>query len=171
MSHKILPALFAISTLVLVGAGCGGTADQAAAPSQDKSVWQSIKDAFDRSVSLRCEYSDVDGQKTIAYIKNKAIYLESEPSGVRTKNGEDLVVKGLAKDDKMYIWSANSEKGILLDFKNQKPGSNPAKMGDKEIHSTADIIAKLEEKKDACQGASIPDSNFELPAGIEFIGF
>jgi len=172
MTKQTIPTVLAISAVLLFGAGCGQTQTTAGpteAKKEDKSAWQSIKDAFDRSIALRCDYTDENGNKTVTYIKNKRIYFESEPLPMPRQEGKTAVVRGLAKDDKMYIWGEESAKGLLFDFKDVKPGAEPAKMGDKEIRGTSDIIDKLEEKKNACRSESIPDSRFELPAGIEFI--
>jgi hypothetical protein len=158
--------MLAISTLILFGAGCSKN-DASTGVNDDKGAWQSIKDAFDRSITLRCDYTDEDGEKTVTYIKNKRIYFESEPKPLVTQDEDTAVIKGLAKDDKMYIWSDGSTKGLMFDFKNPTGDSQP-KMGDKEIRGTQDIIDKLEEDKSNCRSESIPDSKFDLPE-IEFV--
>jgi hypothetical protein len=168
MPTKKYSAVLAISILILVGAGCGKNPSPGT-EIESKGAWQSIKDAFDRSIAVRCDYTDEDGEKTITYIKNKRIYFESEPQPTAGEGEESTVVKGLAKDDKMYIWSEGSAKGLMFDFKNPVGDSQP-KMGDKEIRGTQDIIDKLEENKSNCRSESIPDAKFELPA-IEFVSF
>jgi len=169
--------LAAMSGLILFGAGCfdkpaqddasGGSASMTPKAEEKPGVFQSIKDAFDRSVAIRCDYTDEDGEKVTTYIKNKKIYLESQP-----KPDEDgtvtPLVHGITMDDKMYIWTAESNEGLIFDLNDAE---EPAKMGDTEVRSTEDIINKLEEKKENCRPETIPDSKFDLPAGMEFKSF
>lgn len=177
MNRGYIYTIAAISGLVLFGAGCfekqaQDTANdgKATSPSQaeEKSgVFQSIKDAFDKSIAIKCEYADEDGDVVTTYIKNKKIYLESQPE---TDEDGTLypLIRGITMDDKMYIWTAESKQGVMLDLQD---ATEPAKMGDTEVRSTADIIKKLEEKKENCKPETIADSTFDLPEGVEFKSF
>jgi hypothetical protein len=164
MNKRTSTLVLTFAILIAFGAGCGKQNQQGAAE-EKKGVFASIKDAFDRSIALRCDYSDENGQKTVTYIKNHRIYLESEPQ--TAQDGKTQIIRGIVKDDKMYIWGDENAKGLIFDFKAVK--DQAPKMGDKEIHSTQDIIDKLEEKKDKCRAESIGDDKFELPAKIEFL--
>lgn len=160
-----------MSALMLFGAGCGKSDQQqptAGQPEEKKGIFSSIKDAFNKSITLRCDYLDEAGNNTVTYIKNKKIFLEedlktSDQGGVKIQT-----VKGLIMDDKMYMWSDASDKGLIIDLKQPKDGNAP-KMGDKEIRSTDDVISKLEEKKERCKPATIEDSKFELPSTVQFL--
>lgn len=169
MNKTIFSVVLSLTALISLGAGCGKqTAQNQPTQTQEKqSIFSSIKDAFDRSIALRCDYIDEDGEKTVTYIKNKRIYLESEPT--TSTDGQTSVFRGLIKDDKMYIWGDTSDKGIVFDFKTIK--DEPPKMGGKEIKSTQDVIDKLEEKKDKCRAESVSDDKFELPTKIQFVSF
>lgn len=171
MKNITLPAVIAISALVLFGAGCGKTETQQTGAKQaeeKKGIFSSIKDAFNKSIALRCDYIDENGNNTITYIKDKKIFLEEDLKTDEADGGKVQTVKGIIKDDKMYIWSDASDKGITIDFKNPKDGNKP-KMGDKEIGSTEDVISKLEEKKERCKADTVDDSKFELPKNVQFM--
>ncbi|MFA5185428.1 MAG: hypothetical protein WC551_02985 [Patescibacteria group bacterium] len=171
MNKHLIPATLAISAMVLFGAGCGKTDTQQAGAKQaeeKKGIFSSIKDAFNKSIALRCDYVDENGNSTITYIKNKKIFLEEDMKADDAQGIKVQKVKGIIKDDKMYIWSDASDKGITIDFKNPKDGNKP-KMGDKEIGSTDDVISKLEEKKERCKTDTIDDSKFELPTTVQFM--
>jgi len=148
-------AAVAAVSLALAGAGCGkGAADQA------KNAFTSIKDAVDRSIALRCEYNDDNGEKTIANIVGKQIRLDSQSTSTQGN------FHGVIKDNKMYIWADTSKDGMMIDFSKIKDDS--LKMGDKPIRSTDDIITKLEEKKDTCKTTTAAASQFDLPSDVKF---
>ena len=169
--RKLILSAIALTSLVLFGAGCGKTADNK--QGMASSLITSIKDAFNHSATLRCDYLDENGNSTIAYIKDRKIFMEEDVKNPdqSTQNGQKIdTVKGLILDDKMYLWSGTSDKGLIVDFKKPSAGNIP-KMGDKEIHSTDDVIGKLEEKKERCKTATVDDSQFELPKDIQFMNF
>ncbi|MBI5654642.1 hypothetical protein HZC53_03255 [Candidatus Uhrbacteria bacterium] len=172
MRTYLVPATLAMSALMLFGAGCGKSnqAQTAAGqPEEKKGIFSSIKDAFNNSITLRCDYLDEAGNTTVTYIKNKKIFLEEDLKTGGETGLEVQKVKGIITDDKMYMWSDASDKGLIIDLKQPKDGNAP-KMGDKEIHSTDDVISKLEEKKERCKPATIEDSKFELPTNVQFLG-
>jgi hypothetical protein len=149
--------------LVLLLASCGQQAQnqQTQVPAQkDKGVFSSIRDAFDRSLTLRCEYIDEDGQKSINYIKNKMIRTESADT-----SGQQ--VYGLFRDDKLYLWGPGSNQGMVFELDALKE-SNDVEMGGETIHGTDDIINELEQRKDKCSTQSVPDSLFEVPQDVNF---
>ena len=153
--HLMFVAAISAVSLALVGAGCGqGAADQA------KNTFTSIHDAIDRSIALRCEYTDTSGEKTIANISGKQIRLDSD------KASEQGNFHGIIKDNKMYIWADKAPEGMMIDFSQIKDDS--LKMDDKPIRSSDDIISKLEEKKDTCKATTAAASMFELPSDVKF---
>lgn len=176
MNKKLFAVLAAVALVVTLGAGCGGKKEQenqnqgnasennSAGGNEGKGIFSSIRDAFDRSVSLRCEYVDEDGATSINYIKNKMI--RTEAAG--TKPGA-MKVYGLFRDDKAYIWDETSGTGMILSM--DKMSDNPMKMGEAEVKGTDDIVAVLEAKKDKCRAESVPDSYFEVPGNIKFQTF
>lgn len=154
-------AAIAAISLALAGAGCGKT-NQTGVLDKAKETFTSIRDAVDRSVALRCEYTDENGEKTIANIMGKQLRLDSENEGEQGK------FHGVIKDNKMWIWADKSKEGMLIDF--SKLTDDSLKMGEKPIRSTDDIIDKLEEKKDTCKTTTAAASLFETPSDVNFLG-
>ncbi len=144
-------------------AGCGSKQNKTQnqdQPKENKGVWESIKDAMTKSISLRCEYTDVDGTTSINYIKGKMIRTESA-----IEKGGSVKAYGIFKDDKVYIWTDNSKDGFVFDM--SKLGDD-AKMGETDIKSTDDIISELEKNKQNCRTETVPDSFFDLPKDVTF---
>ncbi|MDQ7814749.1 MAG: hypothetical protein RDU25_03030 [Patescibacteria group bacterium] len=176
MKKTYLFTVAALSGIILFGGGCfgdkpiatteEGSKRQEAPPAQEEKtgLFQSIKDAFDRSVAIRCEYTNEDGEKITTYIKNKKIYLETQPK--LDKNGEEApLVKGIATNDTMYVWTVGNKQGLSIDL---REATEPATIAGTEVRSTEDIIDQLEKKKESCKPDSIPDSKFDLPSDVEF---
>jgi hypothetical protein len=173
MNKKLFAVLAAAALVVTLGAGCGGkkepenqnqgntSANTPGDENKSGGIFSSIKDAFDRSVSLRCEYVDENGEVSINYIKNKMIRTEA----AETKEGATKVY-ALFRDDKMYAWDDKSGNGMVLNIAGMK--EDPATVGNAEVRSTDDIISVLEGKKDKCWAESVPDSYFEVPGNIKF---
>lgn len=156
-NHLLVSSLFVFS-LIFAGAGCNWFGGKVAEKATD--TFTSIKDAVDRSIALKCEYTDESGEKTIASIKGKQIRMDS------VVEGTDGKFHGIIRDNKMWIWADKQPEGMMLDF--AKVTDDSLKMGDKVIRSQDDIVAKLEEKKDTCKTATIADSDFDLPTSIKF---
>jgi len=134
----------------------------ACAASPAKQAFTSIRDAFDRSLSLRCEYTDEDGATSINYIKNKMIRTES-----KTSTGEEMIdVVGLIRDEKIYIWGKEDAEGLMMDL--SKITGDGLEMGDTRVKTIDDIISELEKNKNNCRVENIPNTNFDVPANINF---
>lgn len=166
---KLIPVFFLLAAVVLVGSWCGQKpAEEPTGESQETQgteeenggIFSSIRDAFDRSMSLRCEYVDEEGNASVNYIKNKMVRTEA----VDAEQG--LKIYGLFRDEKMYFWTEGSSEGMIFDLSGM--GEEPGEMGGTEVRSVDDIITELEAKKDMCRTESVPDSYFELPAGVNF---
>ena len=144
----MMKKIFLIVVLSLVLGGC-----------QKKDVFTSIRDAVTRQLTLKCEYTDEDGQTTTTYIKGQMVRMVGAGSGT-TK------IEGLMKDNKFYLWSSENKQGMVLEIAKLTEGG--AKMGEKEIKSIDDVIGVLEEKKDKCKVTSEGAGLFEVPADIKF---
>lgn len=127
-------------------------------------VFTSIRDAMSKSIVLRCEYLDEDGETTIAHIKGKVIALEAAKP-----DADGKIIKGIAMDEKLYFWADGAEKGTYFNILDpeDKEDEGTSMQGDK-VQNIDDIINKLEANKEKCSNAQVPASMFELPQGVEF---
>lgn len=146
-----------VGAFVLFGAGCGGEKTSGGGGGE---AFSSIRDAFDRSISLRCEYVDENGQNSINYIKNKMIRVES----AETTPGAVSII-ALLRDDKFYLWDEQSNNGVVFSLARME--EDPMELGGVQVHNIGEIINVLEGKKDKCRVESVPDSYFEVPGSVK----
>jgi hypothetical protein len=130
---------------------------------EDKNIFASIGDAMSKSIPLKCTYTDESGNGATMYFKGKIIRADAVKA-----QPTDPLVSEIIKDNKIYIWSDNSDKGMLIDLSLIKPGDDTFKMDETPIYSSDDIVKKIDEQKQNCVKADIDDSIFEIPANIEF---
>jgi hypothetical protein len=129
-------------------------------------VFATIKDAIARQIALKCDYTDDKGNTTETYIKGSQIYME----GSTKVADKDVTFNGIMKDNKFYVWTNQSDKGLAFDLTKKVEGTT-MKMGETAITSTDDVIKELEKEKNKCSPTSIADSKFDLPSGISFQEF
>jgi len=115
-------------------------------------VFQSIKDAMSKSLSLKCEYQTGD-TKTVAYIKGTAVKIDGVLSGGK-KSG--AIIKG----DRLWTWDIDTKQGIVMTIKNEGT--------DKQTTSQEDIINSLEKQKQFCRPAVVSDADFNPPTDVKF---
>jgi len=132
---------------------------------EDTGVFSSIKEALSKSISLKCLYTDKEGDSMTMYLKGNVMRVD----GIK-KQPTDPQVSEVVKDNKIYMWSDNTDQGVLIDFATIKPGEEYFKMDETTIKSTDDIINKVEEQKQNCVREIVSDSMFEVPANIKFLG-
>lgn len=154
MKKNVL-VLLAISTLVL--AGCGpqkptGTT-QTGGETEKKDVFDSIKDAMSKSLSLQCDYS-ANNVTSLVYIKGKSIRSESDNKGDK--------VYAILKDNKLWSWSDKEKTGIIMDL---SATQNNAQAGQK---TGDDVINEVEKYKENCKQTIVSDSMFNPPSDIKF---
>jgi outer membrane lipoprotein-sorting protein len=147
--------------LILVLGGCGKAAqnqEQSQTQNQeDKGIFSSIKDAFNRSLTLRCEFTDESGQKSVNYIKNKMIRTETLQDGKQ--------IYGLFRDNKMYLWGPDSKQGMVFNLDDMNGQGQP---GVDNVQTTDDIISGLEQFKDKCRVDNVADTLFAVPSDVTF---
>jgi len=122
-----------------------------------KDIFTSIKDAVQKQMVLKCEYTDEDGSKTTTYIKGQTVRMIGQ--------GDDKKkIDGLMKDGKFYIWSGENKQGMVIDISKMEGAS----MGKTPVNSIDDVISILESQKDKC--AISPESSglLDLPTDIVF---
>lgn len=115
-------------------------------------LFESIKDAMSKSLSLKCEYPTGDGGKIIYYVKGNKVRFEG---AWKTKDETATVIT----EDKMFNWNLKTKEGLILPIKQQEG----------EDKSTAEeLINDLETNKKFCKIAVVSDSEFDPPTDIKF---
>lgn len=152
--------IFVIMLFVILLSGCGAKNGA----KEDKNLFTSIKDAISKSITLKCDYVDEEGNKAIVYLKGKVVRMESEAV---IGEGQTQKIYSLIKDNKFYIWGYTSNTGLVFDMSKQAANENKS-MGDTKIKSSDDMINELEAKKENCKHEVVSDSFFEVPSDINF---
>lgn len=157
---KFTPKIFVMIALVLsvlLLGGCQAKLPEKSTttkPEEGKSVFESIKDAMIKSISLKCDYSTGEIKSTV-YLKGKSIYSESETKGIKNYT--------ILKEEKLWAWSDKDKKGIYLDLSSAK---EKPKVGDYKTQE--EMVEELEAQKQNCQPAVVSDSLFNPPTTIQF---
>lgn len=117
----------------------------------------SIKDALTKSVSLKCEYTDPQNNKSVYFIKNGAIradMIDSNP-----ENSGSMILK----DKKLYTWK--DKEGYVMTLPEIKDAE-----GNVTSDSTQadDLIKDIEDYKDNCKPTVVSDSQFTPPSDVTF---
>lgn len=127
------------------------TIDNNPTTTQENTVFDSIRDAMSKSLSLKCEYPAGETMVT-AYIKGNSIRIDS-------RGGEDNNTSAIMKDNQLWSWDDKKGEGIVM----------PLVQPDGEEKSDSEqIINDLEQQKQNCQPAVVADSVFVPPANIKF---
>ncbi len=114
-------------------------------------VFESIKDAMSKSMSLKCEYKTTDAQ-TVAYIKGKSVRVD----GIYKNTNKSSTIM---KNDKMWTWDTVKKEGMII----------PLKQTETDKKSSSDqIIEELEKEKQFCKPAIVSDSMFNPPTDVKF---
>lgn len=113
------------------------------------SIFDSIRDAMAKSLSLRCDYA-ASGAKITAYVKGKMVRVDSVVEG-GTNNSS------IIKEDMLWSWDNEKKEGIIMPLQSEE---------NKTV--SEEIINGLENEKQFCKVAIVADSMFEPPADIKF---
>lgn len=119
---------------------------------REVSVFESIKEAMARSLSLKCEYDSGNGKVTV-YIKGNNLAID----GYGQENSR---YQAIIKGDKMWVWNKDKKEGFIF--------TTEAKEGEQSGFSSEEIIADVEKEKQFCKTAVVSDSAFDLPANVKF---
>lgn len=132
-------------------------------------LFSSIKDAMQKGVALKCEYTDEEGQSSIAYIKgDKVKSIISNPSD---KSGPNNF---LMLNNSMYMWSTSTNQGFVIKVDEQaieKSKQQTQGLDNADKATNTDIVGTLETYKDRCKPATVADSEFEKPSNVTFQDF
>lgn len=123
------------------------------------SVFTTIRDAVTKNITLKCEYTDEDGEKILTHIQGMKVRLKG--------SGEEADFEGLMRDGKYYLWSVSKKEGMIIDMTKFVEGDS-VKMGERVIKSIDDVVAVLEEKKQNCSVVSVEANFFEIPGEVKF---
>jgi hypothetical protein len=115
-------------------------------------LFQSIKDAISKSMSLKCEYTD-EKSKMIVYIKGTMIRFDGAWRG--QNNGTTIM-----KNNKIWSWNSDKKEGIIIPMQENKDN--------KQGVNSEQFINDLETQKQHCQVTVVSDSLFKPPADIKF---
>lgn len=149
--------LILIAVLVLGGVGflaVGRNRQSSTTTSgeQAKGVFESIKDAMAKSLSLKCEYN-VGTNKSTAYLKGKAVRIDGSYA---EKTNTGIIMK----DDKLWTWDMVKKEGIIMPLNTNQDQS--------ENTSLTEVIESLEKEKQFCKPAVVADSIFDPPSDVQF---
>lgn len=125
-------------------------------------VFDSIKDALTKDLTLQCEFSD-ENSSFKSYIKNGAVRVTTNSTN------EGQVGEMIMKDSKMYIWDTKTKEGFVYDVpKNEDGKSGEVGMTGQEVVSSESYLDLIDKYKDSCKVATLEDSFFETPKDINF---
>lgn len=169
--------LLIIFVLALLGGGYYVFSGKAQLPNVKQMVEQkvtsSIADAVKNAVSLKCDYTDEQGNKMTTYVKGTNVRI----TGYTMAPGQ--TGNALMKDGKMYMWDDVKKQGsvIELNMEDVAEGAQDAadSMDSKPTSAGAvswtDTLAGLEKIKDSCKPETIADSMFTVPTDVTFTDF
>lgn len=153
---KIAFILLAFSTLFLAGCLPKKKVTETTQPESQtggKGVFESIKDAMTKSLSLQCDYTSGNVKSTV-YIKGKSLRSETDTQG--SKN------YAILRDNKLWSWTDKDKNGLLIDLSDTQ---SKAASGQK---SSDDIVNEVEKYKENCKQTVVSDSLFNPPSDIKF---
>lgn len=163
---KTKSVLFLLSLSAFFLAGClpkknpepaGSTpqTEQNQTQEEDKSVFDSIRDAMSKSLSLECKYTEKETTVT-AYIKGKSVRSDQEYQGTKTSV--------IIKDNKMWLWTSKDNQGMVLDLTE----SSQNQAGQSGTTNPDEVIEAIEKYKQNCRQTIVADSLFNPPTNINF---
>lgn len=126
-----------------------------------KGVFNSIKDALSKNITLVCEFKDDGGSSVKSYIKNGAVRVTTTNQTEASQSGEIII-----KDKKMHMWDVKSKQGFVYDI----PDSDDSSVGmsGTEVAKSEAYLDMIDKYKDSCKVSNVDDSYFELPSDIKF---
>ncbi len=163
--------LIVLGILVFGGVGTylflsrsGGSIVPMSPDRQTGGIVGTINDALNSSVSMKCEYTDEEGRKTTAYIKNGMVRTEILASNPE-ESGNVIV-----RDNVMYTW--NDKSAFKMELPDGKDLETMKESIPQEYQasraSLQDVVSSLERYKDFCKPATVADALFTLPANVTF---
>jgi hypothetical protein len=131
---------------------------------EDAGIFASIRDAINKSIPLKCTYTDTEGMSLAMYIKGNAMRADAIQ-----KLPTDPLIHEIFKDNKVYIWTDGSQQGMVIDSSKMQPGEKTTETGETSVNSAEDIVNNLEQQKQNCVQEIVSDSIFEVPTNVTFM--
>lgn len=150
---KIALILFAGSAILLTGCLPKKQTGTTQPQEEPKTVFESIKDAMTKSLSLQCDYT-TNNVKSTVYIKGKMLRSETD-----TQQGKSYAI---LKENKLWSWGSKDKNGLIIDLSDAQSKTQTGQKSDE------DIINEVEQHKQNCKPAVVSDSLFNPPADINF---
>ncbi|HYK09142.1 MAG TPA: hypothetical protein VEW42_06635 [Candidatus Eisenbacteria bacterium] len=179
MKKKVIVVVVVLLLLLLVGAGyyLYTKSAQKMAPKVENEehggVFNTIKDALSKNLSLECHFTSDEGVATVAYLKLGSVHVDANV-------GKSDATSILMKDKKMYFWQVGSKKGTIMNVPevsitpsttgSMQPtlsagsGSSTGQVEDK----SQGLMTTLEKFKESCKPAAVADSLFTPPSDVTF---
>jgi len=130
---------------------------EAGAPSsasEEQSFSGKLKDALGLGQAMKCTWKKDDQNFATAYLKGRNVYTEATMDG---EKGYSLV-----KANCLYFWQEGKTEGVQL-------CSEPSPEEDSSEDSLPEEFSTQTPDVDyRCERTDVPDSRFDLPAGITF---
>lgn len=130
---------------------------------QRGSIFNSIKDALSKSLSLQCVFTNENGQNVTSYIKNGAVrsdVVAKDP----TQSGSVII-----KNNTVYYWSG--KQGFMMTEQATPTGTlqqTPTGTTNSTSSQGDNMMASLEKYKNSCKPSVVADSLFTPPSDVTF---
>lgn len=137
-----------------------GSLNKIAGDKNSNGLFNSIKDALSKDLTLSCEFNDGSSQVK-SYIKNGSVRV----STVSDNNAGEMIMA----NNKMYIWDTKTNEGFVYDIPKNEDGTNQeVGMTGQDVVSSESYLDLIDKYKDSCKVATVEDSFFVAPSNIKF---
>ena len=141
----------------------------AASIQQGRNIFTSIKDALSKSISLKCDYPDLNdpnGKGNITtYIKNGAV--RTSNIGLDSQGNGNVII---LKDNKMWVWSEGKSEpkseGMVFTLNTVTTDNVVGRLPKDDQREK--VLAEMEKYKNYCKTEVVADSLFFPPADVKF---
>lgn len=161
--QKNVLIIVVVAVILVIGGGAFWYVQSQQSGSQ-QNVATSIKDALSQSVSLECAYTDGEGRQSKTYIKNGAV--RSDYTGQTPQESGSVIVQ----ENIIYVWDAQKQgfKMEIPEVSGTPQETDPVAAG---VTQKENLLAELEQYKDACKPSVVSDSLFTPPTDVTFTDY
>lgn len=161
MKRTMLCASLICCAMLLGGCGTTEPAPNATpdASTSDQSNPSPIRSLLEQAKTLECEFLDEESQKMIARLNGNRIFVQGTTDEAKKMNA-------LMIGDQYYVWNNETKAGVLFDLASAKE-DEALTMGSDRIHSSDELVSKLEKDQAECQ--ELPDApSLTFPSDVTF---